>query len=167
MALQKVDLNVLTPEVFSVFGTQNALLTAGDKSNSNTMTIGWCGLGRMWNLPSCNVYVRQSRYTFNFIEKYQYFTISVLPRELHDKVTYCGIHSGRDVDKFQQCGLTLQYGIENAPFIAEAEWGIVCKKLYAQDLKPESVIDERVFKSYAAEGWHRMYIGEVLELYMK
>ena len=47
MKLHAVDLKSLTPEIFRVFGSQNALLTAGDKSGCNTMTIGWCQLGRL------------------------------------------------------------------------------------------------------------------------
>ena len=58
MKLHAVDLKSLTPEIFRVFGSQNALLTAGDKSGCNTMTIGWCQLGRLWSIPVCTVYVR-------------------------------------------------------------------------------------------------------------
>ena len=165
MALTKVDLKVLTPEVFSVFGTNNALLTVGDKASCNTMTIGWCGLGRMRNLPACSVYVRPERHTFGLINKHDYFTVSVLPMDMHDKVLFCGTHSGRDVDKFAACGLTVQYGVNDSPFLAEAEWAIVCKKLYTQNMEAASVIDKRVLKFYETEGWHRMYIGEVVELY--
>ena len=167
MSLKRVDLKELTPAVFSVFGTNNALLTAGNKTSCNTMTIGWCGLGRMWNLPSCTVYVRPERHTFGFMEKEDYFTVCVLPLELHDAMVFCGTRSGRDVDKFKECGFTLQYGIGDAPFPEQAEWAIVCKKRYAQDLVADAVIDERVFKSYETEGWHRMYIGEVIEVYKK
>lgn len=58
MKLHLVDPKTLTPEIFRVFGTQNALVTAGDQSGCNTMTVGWCQLGRLWNQPVCTVYVR-------------------------------------------------------------------------------------------------------------
>ena len=55
MKLHPVELERLTPEILHVFGRQPPLLTAGDKTGLNTMTIGWCQLGRLWNLPVCTV----------------------------------------------------------------------------------------------------------------
>ena len=83
----------------------------------------------------------------------------------HDKVIYCGIHSGRDTDKIKDCDFSLQYGMGDTPLIATAEWALVCKKLYVQDLSPQGVTDSRVLRSYTREGWHRMYIGQVVEAY--
>ena len=155
------------PEILTAFGKNNALLAVGDKSRRNIMTIGWCGLGRMWNLPSCTIYVRPERYTYSFLETHEYFTLSVLPAEYRGEMNFCGTKSGRDVDKFLACGLTVQYGAADAPFPAEAEWAIVCKKRYAQDLGPGFVLDEKICGFYRDEGWHRMYIGEITEAYKK
>ena len=168
MKLHAADLKSLTPEIFRVFGSQNALLTAGDKSGCNTMTIGWCQLGRLWSIPVCTVYVRPERYTYQFMEDHDYFTVSVLPLS-HKQTTMqvCGTQSGRDVDKIKACGLTLCYGAGDAPFFDEAEWVLVCRKLYVQDMKPECVKDDRVHQSYVKGGWHRLYVGEVLEAYQK
>ena len=100
MQLHPVDFKTLTPEIFQVFGTQNALLTAGDRDGCNTMTIGWCQLGRLWSIPVCTVYVRPERYTFQFMESQDYFTVSVMPLS-HKQTTMqvCGTQSGRDIDK--------------------------------------------------------------------
>ena len=169
MKLHAVDLKSLTPEIFRVFGSQNALLTAGAKSGCNTMTIGWCQLGRLWSIPVCTVYVRPERYTYQFMESHDYFTVSVLPAS-HKQTTMqlCGTKSGRDVDKVKACGLTLCYGAGDAPFFDEAEWVLVCKKVYAQDLDPTCVKDGTpVLHYYEGQGWHRMYSGEVVEAYQK
>ena len=103
MNLHPVDFRTLTPEVFQVFGTQNALLTAGDRNNCNTMTIGWCQMGRLWSIPVCTVYVRPERYTYQFMESHDYFTVSVLPLS-HKQTTMqvCGTQSGRDIDKIKE-----------------------------------------------------------------
>ena len=106
MKLRSVDPKTLKPEVYQVFGTQYALLTAGDRSGCNTMTIGWCQMGRLWNQPVCTVYVRPERYTYEFTEKHDYFTVSVLPLEAKQTMAFCGSKSGRDVDKIKECGLT-------------------------------------------------------------
>lgn len=165
--LQKLDAKTLTPAVFSVFGENHALLTAGDRAECNTMTIGWCGLGRIWQLPACTVYVRPERYTYSFLERHEFFTVCVLPARCREILDFCGTHSGRDTDKVRACSLHVQYGAMDAPFFAEANWALVCKKRYAQDLTPDCVTDPRVLRSYQQEGWHRMYIGEVVEVYGK
>ena len=168
MKLHAVDLKSLTPEIFRVFGSQNALLTAGDKSGCNTMTIGWCQLGRLWSIPVCTVYVRPERYTYAFMESHDYFTVSVLPLSDRQTAQVCGTNSGRDIDKIKECGLTLRRGAGDAPFFDEAEWVLVCRKLYAQDLDESCVLDERVLHHYGAKGgWHRAYTGEVVEAYTK
>jgi flavin reductase (DIM6/NTAB) family NADH-FMN oxidoreductase RutF len=81
MKLHPVELERLTPEILHVFGRQPPLLTAGDKTGLNTMTIGWCQLGRLWNLPVCTVYVRPERYTYQFMESHDYFTVSCRRRQ--------------------------------------------------------------------------------------
>ena len=169
MELHPVDIKTLSPEVFRVFGTQNALLTAGDKTQLNTMTIGWCQLGRIWNVPACTVYVRPERYTYAFTEQHDYFTVSVLPTDRREVMQLCGTQSGREVDKVAACGLTVCYGAGDAPFFDEAELVLVCKKLYAQDLSDSSVVDGDPIDRYygQAGGWHRMYIGQVVEAYAR
>ena len=168
MKLHPADFKTLTPEVFRVFGTQNALLTAGDRDVCNTMTIGWCQLGRLWSIPVCTVYVRPERYTYAFMESHDYFTVSVLPLSDRQTAQVCGTKSGRDIDKIKECGLTLRRGAGDAPFFDEAEWVLVCRKLYAQDLDESCVLDERVLHHYGAKGgWHRVYTGEVVEAYTK
>ena len=169
MKLRAVDPKTLKPEVYQAFGTQYALLTAGDRDCCNTMTIGWCQLGRLWNQPVCTVYVRPERYTYEFTEKHDYFTVSVMPLEAKQTMAFCGSKSGRDVDKIKECGLTLCYGKEDAPFFDEAELVWVCKKIYMQDLEPNGVLEDEKILSFYGEngGWHRMYVGRVEEAYLK
>ena len=165
--LRQVELNEVTPKVLEVFGTQNALLTAGDRRACNTMTIGWCGLGRIWNEPACTVYVRPERYTYEFMEAQEYFTVSVPALADHDRIKVFGTKSGRDTDKLAESGMSVAYTDAGVPYIAESEWVLVCRKLYAQDMKPECLTDARPERFCQGEGWHRMYIGEVVEAYTR
>ena len=168
MKLHLVDPKTLTPEIFRVFGTQNALVTAGDQSGCNTMTVGWCQLGRLWNQPVCTVYVRPSRHTYSFMETRDYFTVSVLPASEKETMKLCGSRSGREIDKVKACGLTLCRGAGDAPFFDEAEWVLVCKKIYAQDLEPACVQDgTQILPYYESGDWHRAYTGRVVEAYTK
>ncbi|EOS66695.1 flavin reductase family protein [Oscillibacter sp. 1-3] len=168
MKLHPVDPKELTPGLLQAFGTKNALLTAGDWEHCNTMTIGWCQAGRLWNLPVCTVYVRPERYTYQFMEDQDYFTVSVLPEGEKKTMALCGSRSGRDMDKIKECGLTVRYGAGGAPFFEEAEAVLVCRKLYVQDMAPECVVagQEKILPYYGEKGgWHRIYTGEIAEAY--
>ena len=168
MKLHPVDPRELFPELLRAFGTTNALLTAGGGETCNTMTVGWCQAGRLWNLPVCTVYVRPERYTDQFMEERDYFTVSVLPESEKKTMALCGTRSGRDVDKIKACGLTLCYGAGDAPFFAEAEAVLVCRKLYVQDMDPAGVVagQEKILPFYGEKGgWHRIYTGEIVEAY--
>ena len=169
MKLHRLENIELTPEIFSVFRRQPPLLTAGDRESCNTMTIGWCQLGSLWSIPVCTVYVRPERYTYQFMEESRYFTVSVLPEDAGKITAYCGSRSGRDTDKIRDCGLTLCYGAGGAPFFDESQWVLVCEKLYAQDLAPEHMVVPGPIEKYygAYGGWHRSYIGRVVEVYRR
>ena len=76
----------------------------------------------------------------------------------------------RDMDKVKACGLTVRWGAGDAPFFDEAEWVLVCRKLYAQDMDPACVLGEGEilpFYTPGQGGWHRIYVGQVVEAYQK
>ena len=88
-----------TTDVLSVFDKKWALLTAEDKEKFNTMTVSWGGLGTLWNKPVATVYVRTSRYTHDFMDSNDYFTVSFYPEEFKKQLGVLGSKSGRDMDK--------------------------------------------------------------------
>lgn len=169
MRLHLTDPQAAVRRLLPALGAENALLTAGTEGRCNTMTIGWCQAGRLWGLQTCTVYVRPERYTWQFMEEREYFTVSVLPAGMKKAMSLCGTRSGRDVDKIKECGLTVRTGAGGAPFFEEAELVLVCRTLYAQDLAPACVLpagEEAVLPSYGAKGgWHRAYTGEIVEAY--
>ena len=171
MRLYPADPRDLASGLAHALGGQNALLTAGTAERCNTMTIGWCQVGRLWGLQTCTVYVRPERYTYGFMEENEYFTVSVLPADRKDAMSLCGTKSGRDLDKIKACGLTVRTGAGGALFFEEAELVLVCRKLYAQDLDPACVLpagEEAVLPHYGAKGgWHRAYTGEIVEAHSK
>lgn len=165
--LHPVEFETITSEILPAFGKTNALLSAGDREKCNTMTIGWCGLGRVWNLPVCTVYVRPERYTYQFMEQSGYFTVCGFSDAEREKIALCGTKSGRDIDKFSTCGFTVRYGAGDAPFVEQAQWVLICRKLYAQELSGSYLTDSRPEKFYRGEAWHKMYVGEVVEAYAR
>lgn len=169
MSLQALEVKKLPAELFQAFATRDALLTAGDRTGCNTMTIGWCQLGRIWGKLNCTVLVRPERYTYQFMEQSRYFTVSLLPRDAKEALALCGSKSGREVDKIRECGLTVRYGAGDAPFFEEAEMVLVCEKIYTQDVKEENVLNRDIIMPYYGEygDFHRIYTGRIVEAYMK
>ena len=171
MRLHLTESQAAVRELLPALGAENALLTAGTADRCNTMTIGWCQAGRLWSLQTCTVYVRPERYTSQFMEEQEYFTVSVLPGDMKKTMALCGTKSGRDMDKINACGLTVRTGETGAPFFEEAELVLVCRKLYVQDMDPSCVLpagEEKILPYYGERGgWHRIYIGEIVEAYSK
>lgn len=153
----------LEADVFQKFNRQWALVTAGTAEHYNTMTISWGGLGTLWGRPVATVYVRPDRYTYEFMEQSDYFTVSFFPQACRPALTLLGTRSGRDGDKVAQAGLT-PLALEQGVTFREAEATLLCRKLYWQDLDPARVPAEVLRQFYADEPLHRMYIGEVVEV---
>lgn len=153
----------LEADVFQKFDRQWALVTAGTAAHYNTMTVSWGGLGTLWSRPVATVYVRPNRYTYEFMEQSDYFTVSFFPGDCRPALTLLGTRSGRDGDKVAQAGLT-PLALEQGVTFREAETTLLCRKLYWQDLDPARVPAEVLRQFYADEPLHRMYIGEVVEV---
>ena len=150
-------------DVFSQFDKKWALLTAGNKDSFNTMTISWGGFGTLWGKPVVTTYVRTSRYTHDFMDKNDYFTISFYPEEYKKVLGFLGTKSGRDVDKMHDSGLTPKE-LPNSMTFGEAEVTLVCRKLFMQRLDPENILDENLKGFYKNDAPHDAYIGEVVEI---
>ena len=91
---------------FEKFNKDWALVTAGDKDSFNSMTIAWGAMGTIWNKSVVTIYIRPDRYTFSFLEKNDYFTVSFYPESCRDTLRMLGTKSGRDSDKIKESGLT-------------------------------------------------------------
>lgn len=91
----------------AVFPVPVVLLTVFDESKdrSNIITIAWAG-NVCSEPPMVSVSVRPSRYSNSLIKKEMEFVINIPTAELLEKVDYCGVVSGREVDKFKETGLT-------------------------------------------------------------
>ncbi len=158
----------LQPEIFSLFSQKWALLTAGTKDHFNSMTIGWGGMGTLWQKPVVTVYVKPCRYTYEFMNANDYFTVSFYPEENRKALAVMGSKSGRDCDKVKESGLTPKY-LENSVTYEQAEITILCKKIYYDDLIIERFPSEakKFYEKDKEKEPHRMYIGEVIDIIKK
>ena len=150
-------------EIFSQFDKKWALLTAGDESSFNTMTISWGGLGTLWGKPVATVYVRTSRYTHDFMDANEFFTISFFPEEYKQILGVLGSKSGRDMDKMKDSGLSAVKAGDSVSF-KEAEVTLVCRKMFKQELSVANMPADVAKAMYEGQAPHDMYIGEVVEI---
>ena len=161
MSFHKTDLNSVAFSPFKAIGDNWAILTGCSAAGFNSMTVSWGAAGVLWGKPCVFVFVRPSRYTYDFMEQGNRFSLSLLPEGMHQKVAVFGSKSGRDCDKYALSGAAL--GEEDGvKFCAEAETVFLCKKIGAADLTPQWFLDKGVDPAfYGGKDFHRMYIGEV------
>lgn len=145
------------------------LLAAGDREKSNAMTIGWGSIGTLWQKPALTVYVAEKRYTKEFMDKAEYFTVMSFAVENSNVLTYMGTKSGRDGDKAQALGLHTAYTANGTPYYTEATMVIECRLMYVAPFDPsgfKSDVPKNMYSHFPA-GIHSMYIGEVVNAWKK
>ena len=161
MMFTRIDPKELNQNVFSLIGDQWMLITAGTKEKCNTMTASWGGLGVLWGGPVATVYIRPQRYTLEFVENSGYFTLSFFGDAYRKALALCGSKSGRDIDKVKECGFTVETA-DGAPYFAQADLVLVCRKAYWQDMDPTHFLDGEIDgKWYPEKDYHRIFIGEI------
>lgn len=122
------------------------MVSVADRSGrANIITVAWAGTV-CTNPPMVSISVRPSRYSYNILCETGEFVINLTTEELAKACDYCGVASGRDVDKFAATGLTpLRVEHVSAPAIAESPVNIACRITEMREL-----------------GSHTMFIAEVL-----
>lgn len=153
---------------FQRIGRDWMLVTAGSPQRGfNTLTACWGGLGNLWHKDAAFIFIRPSRYTYEFIEEDKNFTLSFFDPKYKKTLAYLGSHSGRDENKVEKSGLHVEY-FDGAPGFQEAEMVLVCRKMYYLDFVGERIPTEETERFYRGEeegDFHRMYAGEVIGIY--
>jgi flavin reductase (DIM6/NTAB) family NADH-FMN oxidoreductase RutF len=162
-----IPFDQFTVKTHHLWDKQWLLLTAGDFASDdfNSMTVGWGSFGTMWSKPFAQVVVRPIRYTYEFMERYDTFTLCAFPEEHRQALQFMGTKSGRDHDKVAETGLTPLASTEiAAPGFAEAELIVECRKIYWDDMTPANFLDPSIEKQYPQQHYHRIYLGEIVAI---
>ena len=141
------------------------LITAGDKSDYNMMTASWGFLGEMWGSDTAVAVIRPQRYTMEFVEREDYFSLSFYGnnKAIH---SICGSKSGRDVNKTELAGLTPVF--DKAPYFKEANTVIICKKQYVQRMEKKFFVDNEPDTKWYSDGdYHYMVFGKIEKVLVK
>ena len=122
------------------------MVSTADKSgNTNILTIAWTGTV-CTNPPMAYISVRPERYSYHMIEESREFVINLTTEKLAWAADFCGVRSGRDVDKWKECSLTAEpaQSLKYAPSIKESPVNIECRVIRTEKL-----------------GSHHMFLAEV------
>jgi flavin reductase (DIM6/NTAB) family NADH-FMN oxidoreductase RutF len=134
------------------------------------MTASWGGLGVMWGKPVAVAVIRPQRYTKEFVDSEELFTLSFYPDDKKSALSYCGANSGRGMakgEKAANAGLT-PLSLDGTAAFEEAELILVCKKLYENPIDPNGFADkELIDKWYPSKDFHQAYVAEIIAAYKK
>lgn len=133
-----------------VYPLPAVLVSCGDKEgNVNLMTAAWTGTVCS-EPPMVYVSVRKERYSHHMIRETGEYVINLTTEKLAEATDFCGVRSGRDMDKFKEMKLTpVKGGLQYAPMVAESPVSIECKVTNVMEL-----------------GSHDMFIAEVTAVYV-
>jgi flavin reductase (DIM6/NTAB) family NADH-FMN oxidoreductase RutF len=153
---------------FNPFGKIDGgcLITAGTPEHFNTMTASWGFMGIMWGKNVITAVIRPTRYTFDYMNEHEYFTVTFLECDDSKKIlAYCGSHSGRDVDKAKETGLK-PVDVDGAVTFEQASLVFVCRKIYVQDMDVNCLAADYK-KLNGSDPIHTQFIGEIVGCYLK
>lgn len=168
MGYRTITAKQISGNPFERIGSQWMLVTAEKEGKVNTMTASWGGLGVLWRKDVAFVFLRPQRYTKEFVDAGDRFTLSFYGEEYRKTLTWLGRNSGRDVDKIAHTGLTVR-DFGGAPAFEEAELVLRCKKLYAQPVDPACFAADNNCDAecYPEKDYHTMYVAEIEAVFEK
>ena len=162
MPFTEIDPKTLKINPFSMLDDEWALVGAGNAEKYNAMTISWGAMGIMWNKPVLLIFLRPQRYTKEFIDNLDLFSVSFYPKDYKSALELLGSKSGRDSDKIVKSGLTPLFTGGTVAF-SEAHTIFICRKLFGgQQLDAEKFADPGIDKAmYPNKDYHHIYFGGI------
>lgn len=167
-SFQPMDLSYFNDNPFRLIGKDWMLITAEKDNNVNTMTASWGGMGVMWGKDIVFIAVRESRYTKEFIDGSDTFSLSFFnpeDKKIKECLAYIGSVSGRNENKIKKANMKINFHIDEqrneTPFIDEASMVLICKKMFAQKINKDNFIVPELANWYKDEDYHTLYIAEI------
>lgn len=169
--MKETKFETLKDNAFDLIGNDWMLISAGNEKGFNAMTASWGHLGSLWGhgggRPTAIAYIRPSRYTKEFVDREDVFTLSFFSKDHKKALAYLGTHSGRDENKVSKVGFTPIFHDGTVSF-KEAKLVLVCKKLYVGKIEEDGFIDKSIIDDcYPIREYHTFYIGEIIKTYQE
>ena len=165
MAFKEVNIKDLDENFIKLVSDEWMLVAAGNEDNYNMMTASWGYFGEMWGKDTAVTVIRPQRYTKEFIDNEEYFSLSFYGdnKDIHK---ICGKKSGRDTDMAKGSGLTPVFD-NNTVYFEQARLVVICKKIYCQKIEPECFVDKSIIDKWYDDDFHYAYVGEIEKVLIK
>lgn len=165
--MKEINIEELNFNPFTLIGKKWCLIGAKKEDSFNAMTASWGGVGVLWNKNVVTIYIRPQRYTREFVEASDSFTVSFFDESFKKALGVYGSKSGRDIDKEKATGFHV---IEDGEYAYHQEANMVfeCKKLYRGAIHACEMMDSSIDSNYYPEkDYHYVYIGEIKKVLIK
>ncbi|MBO5531928.1 MAG: flavin reductase [Fibrobacter sp.] len=170
MSFKQISPEELNQNPFVAIGSEWMLIAAEKGGKTNAMTASWGGVGIMWGKPAAFVFIRQTRYTKEFVDAVDHFTLNFFGGKFKKELGYFGRVSGRDEDKIAKTGMAVTT-LDNVPVFNDATTVFVCRKMYTQKLDEAGFIDRKVLEQNyeigSSDSMHSIYIAEIEKILVK
>lgn len=166
-SFKNIDIKDFTPDSFGLKNKWMLITAAKPDGMVNTMTASWGGFGVMWNKEVAFVVIRPQRYTREFVENADLFSLTFFNSKYKKALSHLGSVSGRDEDKIAKNGLTVAFD-NSIPYFEEAEEAIFVKKLFVQRIEEDAFLDSQIVERwYPEKDFHYLYVAEVTNILKK
>ena len=149
---------------FTKFDKDWALVTSGTKDDFNTMTISWGSMGTIWNRDVVTIYIRPDRYTWEYLNNNDYFTVAFFDEKYRKDLTILGTLSGKNENKLAKTSLNPLFIEDNIITFKEAKETFVLKKIYMAQMEydKEPPFAQKIYVNGIQP--HYIIMGEVVML---
>jgi len=151
-------------EVMEHYTSTGGFLTSSFDGKINTMTVSWGFIGYLWNKPVIIALVRPQRYTKEFLDKSESFTLSVPFGELKKELGTCGSKSGRDIDKSEVVNFVKAKSVDDY-IVDGCDAYFECKQILDFQMDKGLIAQNILDTVYPADDLHYIYVGEIVERY--
>lgn len=164
---KEVNIKDYTPDSFGLKNKWMLVTAAKSDGSVNTMTASWGGFGVMWNKEVVFVVIRPQRYTREFVDDAESFSLTFFDSSYKKALSHLGAVSGRNEDKIAKTELTVAFS-NGIPYFEEAQDAIFVKKLFVQRIEDEAFLDRNIIdRWYPEKDFHYLYIAEISNVLIK
>ena len=161
---QPCPIELLEMDPFKKISQDWMAISAGNEEKANTMTASWGGFGTIWDRSVCFIFVRESRYTKEFLDRERGFSLTFFEKRDKQILKYFGSVSGRDEDKLKNAKMHFSY-FKGVPYINEGNVILICRKLAKVPMEKDTILVPLIDQMFYEKGdYHTMYIGELTQV---
>lgn len=159
-------MKTISVDIFSRFKKEWALLTVKKESVVNSMTIGWGEMGCLWGKNVITIFIKPNQKTYDILQEVDEFYVHFFDDSVKEDLKILGSVSGYECEDKYANTVIQPVVCGDKVYFKEAQYTLVCKKIYVDIIDPKKIVDQSVIEKYysADQAIHRVVVGEVCEI---